>query len=478
MSKTGKISVRRPHIDKNLSESKGVRRKIHSILEKLDGVPPTPSPRVRPKSVERDKRFPPDEKPVASRPRRNGQGQAFPLTDGNPNDERRPKINHRLSEIHWTDGQSFGDLLNTIQEGKDCMEALKNVAADRRQDLEQITGELKKAQTEITSLFHRALNRLNELKKHLRTLTAFAEDLSRLGRQRDESAETALKRLKVIDEYRRRTLDSIIDPRWEIKCHFHLFSLEHWRGNTQPSLLDIAEVLPGRLHLVCMAKCLHLNQEDNHAKFRILNKERELLRTKLTDVKKHCVLTQGALKDYKQMLDVMKKSMSPKQLAEVEPALHEVKEVPSSRPARTRFGPGLRGGSRGQRGGHRGGGNFRQQLFHRTGIIQTQKQKQLDIDEIFAAVNSALGLTGLESDDTETAVVVNTDYVSPLQDAPHRDWQTLADILNTVRNATSRRKEVWNQLEDVIKCREGLKTDLHLLRDAYGNSINAVAEAI
>merc|ERR1719230_565519 len=100
--------------------------------------------------------------------------------------------------------------------------------------------------------------------------------------------------------------------------------------------------------------------------------------------------------------------MSPKQLAEVEPALHEVKEVSSTRTPRSRFGPGPRAG-----------GNFRQQLFHRAGIIRTQKQKQLDIDEIFAAVNSALGLTGLESDETEERVVVNKDYVSPLQDAPH-----------------------------------------------------------
>ena len=54
-------------------------------------------------------------------------------------------------------------------------------------------------------------------------------------------------------------------------------------------------------------------------RFKTMNHERDALRKKLEDVEKHRKLTQGALKDYAQMLEVMKKSMSPKQLAEVEP---------------------------------------------------------------------------------------------------------------------------------------------------------------
>jgi len=455
-------------IKKEVTKSRGVRRKIHSILEKLDGVPTTQRPQ-QPKNRKVDSQESEPHKKV----RRGGKTNPclsadLPVASSSDNSEQR--LSRLLNEIHWTDGHSFGDLLNTIQEGKGCMEQLKNVAADKRSDLEQITGELKKAQTEITSLFHRALTRVNDLKKHARTLTAFAEDLSTLGRLRDERAETLLVKLKGIDDYRRKTLDAIYDPRWEIKCHFHLFSLEHWRGNTQPSLLDIAEVLPGRLHLVSMAKCLHLSQEQNHIRFKTLNRERDALRKKLEDVEKHRKLTQGALKDYAQMLEVMKKSMSPKQLAEVEPKVTSVKSVAKKpRHAQARVGR-----------------NFRAHLLFSTGTVQRQRKRDRTMDEIFNQVNVALGLNALDGPDdvddsggtavtTDSGEIAATDgeYMNPLEDAPHRDWKTLADILGTVKSATSKRKEVWNELEDVIKCREGLKTDLHLLRDAYGNSINS-----
>jgi len=79
--------------------------------------------------------------------------------------------------------------------------------------------------------------------------------------------------------------------------------------------------------------------------------------------------------------------------------------------------------------------------------------------------------------DDSGSAAPDAEYSNPLEDAPHRDWKTLADILGKVKSATSNRKEVWNELEDVIKCREGLKTDLHLLRDAYGNSINSGPDA-
>lgn len=452
-------------LDPNLSQSRGVRRKIHSILEKLDGVPATTRPQKHRKVDSRD----PGPGGPPKKVRRGGK--SGPSLNANSNiplaspDHSEQRLSRLLNEIHWTDGHSFADLLSTISEGKNCMEQLKNIAADKRSDLEQITGELKQAQTEITSLYHRALTRVNDLKKHSRTLTAFAEDLSQLGRQRDERAEALLVRLKAIDDYRRKTLDAIYDPRWEIKCHFHLFSLEHWRGNTQPSLLDIAEVLPGRLHLVSMAKCLHLNQEQNHARFKTMNHERDALRKKLEDVEKHRKLTQGALKDYAQMLEVMKKSMSPKQLAEVEPKASSVKSV-AKKPRHAQA--------------FRTGRNFRAQLLFSTGTVQRQRKRDRNIDDLFNQVNVALGINALETaddvDDSGGPTKSDGEYSNPLEDAPHRDWKTLADILGTVKTATSKRKEVWNELEDVIKCREGLKTDLHLLRDAYGNSINSTQE--
>jgi len=218
-----------------------------------------------------------------------------------------------------------------------------------------------------------------------------------------------------------------------------------------------------------MAKCLHLSQEENHARFKTLNRERDALRVKLEDVEKHRKLTQGALKDYAQMLEVMKKSMSPKQLAEVEPKAASVKSV-AKKPLHH------------ARGFRTNGRNFRAQLLFSTGTVQRQRKRDRTIDDLFQQVNIALGINALDEnqldvDDSGGPTKSDGEYSNPLEDAPHRDWKTLADILGTVKTATSKRKEVWNELEDVIKCREGLKTDLHLLRDAYGNSINSTQGA-
>ena len=53
---------------------------------------------------------------------------------------------------------TWDDMICFEREGKVCMETLKDVAAEKRRDLEQITGELKLAQSQIQELYKTQLN--------------------------------------------------------------------------------------------------------------------------------------------------------------------------------------------------------------------------------------------------------------------------------------------------------------------------------
>ena len=53
------------------------------------------------------------------------------------------------------------------REGRHCIESLKDVVVEKKRDLENVTGELKLAQSQIAELFENALTRINMLKKHL-----------------------------------------------------------------------------------------------------------------------------------------------------------------------------------------------------------------------------------------------------------------------------------------------------------------------
>eukprot|EP00494_Astrolonche_serrata_P025536 UN25797 len=260
------------------------------------------------------------------------------------------------------------------------MESLKTVATQKRKDLEEINSKLKHAQTQISGLFKRTVSRIIGLKKHLRTLTAFAEDLALLGRKRDETTDTLMRTVKRCDDTRVKLLNGIEEPRWEVKHHFHIFSLEHWRGNPQPNILEVAEALPGRLLLVSLAKVNVLSTEDCWLRFRILNNERDALRAKLSSVEEHRGLTKGHLVDYQRMLEIMKKSMSKQQLGKLECNLKDamapaVDETPKMLPKRT-------------------GSDIRSRFMAGLGVgKKSQPRRRIDdVDAIISKVDTTLGL--------------------------------------------------------------------------------------
>merc|ERR1712129_652050 len=179
---------------------------------------------------------------------------------------------------------------------------------------ERISGRHDATLDSIIDLYLSATASVIHLRKTHRFLSSFAEQLSREGLLRNKLSDSILSTLQNIEEQRKNLLNKIESPSWEIKHHFHILSFEHFRGNQQPHLLEIAEVLPSRLQIAGIS---HASTKRNDAllkQFNIAQKERDLLYKKLSQIDKKRQLTQSHLKDYKKMMQIIKKNIGEKRL--------------------------------------------------------------------------------------------------------------------------------------------------------------------
>eukprot|EP00478_Filoreta_tenera_P008154 GABV01010239.1.p1 GENE.GABV01010239.1~~GABV01010239.1.p1 ORF type:complete len:119 (+),score=19.24 GABV01010239.1:161-517(+) len=98
----------------------------------------------------------------------------------------------------------------------------------------------------------------SRLRRRDRTLAAYAEELAATGRQKEIRANALLTSLRRVEDQRTAMLRAIRNPEWEVPHHFHMTSLEHFRGNTQAHLMDIAIALSGKLHVCAVARSARL----------------------------------------------------------------------------------------------------------------------------------------------------------------------------------------------------------------------------
>ena len=177
----------------------------------------------------------------------------------------------------------------------------------KRLELERISGRHDMTLSSIINLYISAGNNIISLRKQHRNLSLFAEQLSREGQIRNKLSDCILNTLHNIEEQRKNLLNVIESPSWEIKHHFHILSFEHFRGNQQPHLLEIAEVLPSRLQIASISHKSVLLNDKLLKEFNLKQKERDLLYKKLSQIDKKRNLTQAHLKDYKKLDDFLMK---------------------------------------------------------------------------------------------------------------------------------------------------------------------------
>jgi len=234
----------------------------------------------------------------------------------------------------------------------------------QRIELRAIQARINQSRTKVLDLHRKANHRITVLRKLQRSLSSFAEDLSRLGRMKNDEADEVLSQLTQFDEQRKGAVARMVDPQWTKPHCFYMFAIEHFRGNKQNHLIELAEAMPGGLAITALAACSVQRQAVQHSRFDELNAERTLLEERLGTITKRREVCRAHLKDYKKMLAIMKQQMpreDRQKLRRIEREARkkaqqgaESSDNPLTAPSAKLPAPPLRGPM-----GARGGGNWR-----------------------------------------------------------------------------------------------------------------------
>merc|ERR1712228_58603 len=233
------------------------------------------------------------------------------------------------------------------------------------------------------------------LRKQHRFLSSFAEQLSREGQIRNKLSDSILSTLHNIEEQRKNLLNKIESPSWEIKHHFHILSFEHFRGNQQPHLLEIAEVLPSRLQIAAISHSSTLKNDALLKQFNIAQKERDLLYKKLSQIDKKRQLVQSHLKDYKKMMQINKKHIE----------FEQMMQSMASPVASPSFGP--------MNGRFVGSDRFRLQYLSAINIRKSNKKK-FDLIQFVVQIDKFLGISSIETDKELNDLKDESDLINPI----------------------------------------------------------------
>merc|ERR1712228_46918 len=233
------------------------------------------------------------------------------------------------------------------------------------------------------------------LRKQHRYLSSFAEQLSREGLIRNKLSDCILNTLHNIEEQRKNLLNKIESPSWEIKHHFHILSFEHFRGNQQPHLLEIAEVLPSRLQIAAISHSSTLKNDALLKQFNIAQKERDLLYKKLSQIDKKRQLVQSHLKDYKKMMQINKKHIE----------FEQMMQSMASPVASPSFGP--------MNGRFVGSDRFRLQYLSAINIRKSNKKK-FDLIQFVVQIDKFLGISSIETDKELNDLKDESDLINPI----------------------------------------------------------------
>jgi len=212
---------------------------------------------------------------------------------------RRPKSTPKIRDIP-----------GFFEHAKSQHQRLVRVEASTGIKLKAIKQQIYQSRVKVLELYEKANSRIGVLRKYQRQLSSFAEDLSRLGRLKTTQADEILSSLTLFDNQRKQLMDEMVDPQWTRPHCFYMFAIEHFRGNKQAHLLELAEAMPGNLAITAVANRSVQQHKEKFQKYEELTADRSLLEEKLGVVTKRREICRAHLKDYKKMLIVMKNKMS------------------------------------------------------------------------------------------------------------------------------------------------------------------------
>jgi len=370
-----------------------------------------------------------------------------------------------------------------IKRTREDLRSLSSFEDNQRRELDSAQTQIQHAQQTIDSLFSRSNERMIVLRKRLRLLSGYAADLSRFGRFKDSDGNTVLADLRRIDDERKTMLQRIVTPQWEKPHHFHMFAVEHFRGNKQPNLLDLAEVIPGRLAIVAVANFAQKRTSGWIEQFELLKQEITLLKTCLEEVEKQRTYVIDSLKEIKKMQFVMKGRMSRLQLRAIQrhekirtvgkPLLVTRNSNKASSPPVPKYVPTGRG--------------IRRSYLTRLGLPSSKNTNKrpparspkeqwlaIQVDEYIENVRSAL--KELASDPLRSSNFAESeDDVAQSPTHGNKDWSMLAKVLGEHQKAREDRTRICGFLEDLMEVRESLMLALDDLASAYSAYLRPVS---
>lgn len=127
----------------------------------------------------------------------------------------------------------------------------------------------EKARTALKTIVEERESKLKELKEIIEKYTKINSQLRRSERtlsikanQRIKSMRATESQIKSIQDYLTRCkemhskmLGGITAPSWAVAHHYHMTSIEHTMGHTQPHVLEVGDMIRGHIHLYAMANC-------------------------------------------------------------------------------------------------------------------------------------------------------------------------------------------------------------------------------
>mmetsp|Transcript_11062 Transcript_11062/g.27178 ORF Transcript_11062/g.27178 Transcript_11062/m.27178 type:complete len:316 (-) Transcript_11062:176-1123(-) len=113
-----------------------------------------------------------------------------------------------------------------------------------------------------------------QLRRQERTLSIQANQHMKSMRAMEAQIKAIHDYLTRCKEMHARMLASITAPSWAVSHHYHMTSIEHTMGHSQPHILEVGDMIRGHLHIYAMANCTTQYRKQAELHYRKANADR------------------------------------------------------------------------------------------------------------------------------------------------------------------------------------------------------------
>ncbi len=127
--------------------------------------------------------------------------------------------------------------------------------AEIRQALNETVAASEAKLAELKTIIEKYTDIHAQLRRSERTLSIKANQYVKGMREMENQIKAIQDYLERCREVHEKTLSSISQPSWAVPHHYHMTSIEHSMGHSQPHVLEVGDMIRGHLHIYAMANC-------------------------------------------------------------------------------------------------------------------------------------------------------------------------------------------------------------------------------